>query len=122
MPRVVVIDDEEMVAELTAAVLSASGFDVVVAHSGKAALQLIREVIPDAVICDVRMPEMSGEEVFLRLRLDPKTHHVPVVFMSGQCNAKSLALGDAFVEKPYNCKELIAIVKRLTTKDSLIKS
>jgi DNA-binding response OmpR family regulator len=113
MPRVVVIDDEPAVGELTAYSLSAAGFDVQVANSGASGLKLVLDTLPDAVVCDVRMPDMSGEEVLLNLRLDARTHRIPLVFMSGQCDPRILRLGDGFVEKPFNCKELAATIGRL---------
>ena len=113
VPLVVVIDDEAPVGEVAGYVLSMHGFEVKVATSGAAGLQLVRETMPDAVVCDVRMPDFTGEQVVLALRADDRTSRIPVIFISGQCDPHILELGDAFHEKPFNCKELVATVARL---------
>ena len=112
MPRVVVIDDEEMVATLTGAVLGMKGYDVQVATSGQAGLRMILETLPDAVVCDVRMPEVGGEQVIQAMRQQAATNHIPVVLISGQCDARESMLGDAFLQKPFNIAELVATVNR----------
>ena len=112
MPRVVVIDDEEMVATLTGAVLGMKGYDVKIATSGQAGIQMIFETLPDAVVCDVRMPEIGGEQVIQALRAQPTTSHIPVLLISGQCDARESMLGDAFLQKPFNVAELVATVGR----------
>jgi CheY-like chemotaxis protein len=111
--RVVVIDDDVLVGELTAALLSSRGCDVHVAASGQAGIQLVREIIPDAVLCDMRMPGIGGEEVLLTLKAQPATSHIPIVLMSGQCDAEFISMGDAFIWKPFQCDELVATIERL---------
>ena len=112
-PRVVVIDDEPTVAEMTALALSSEGFAVEFATSGPAGLNLVQETLPEAVVCDVRMPGLDGEQVVERLRADPRTRKIPVLFLSGQCHPGEVTQGDAFMEKPFHCKELAATVARL---------
>lgn len=112
-PRVVVIDDETSVAEMTALALASQGFAVEFADSGTAGLKLVQDTLPDAVVCDVRMPGIDGEQVVERLRADPRTRRIPVLFLSGQCHLREVAQGDAFMEKPFQCKELAATVARL---------
>ena len=109
----VVIDDDEMVGELTALFLGDRGYDVQVAASGKAGLQLALKTIPHVVVCDMQMPGMSGEEVLLALKRQPLTSHIPVVLMSGQHDAEFVGLGDAFIWKPFNCDELVATIERV---------
>ncbi len=113
-----VIDDEAPVGEVAGYVLTMHGFEVKVATSGAAGLQLVRETLPDAVVCDVRMPEFSGEQVALALRADARTSRIPFIFISGQCDPHILQLADAFHEKPFNCKELVATVTRLIQERS----
>jgi CheY-like chemotaxis protein len=112
-PRVVVIDDEAPVAEMTAFALSSQGFAVQFAGSGPAGLKLVRDTLPDAVVCDVRMPDLDGEQLVDELRADPRTREIPVLFLSGQCHPSEVTRGDAFMEKPFQLKELAATVSRL---------
>ncbi len=116
MPRVVVIDDEEMVATLTGAVLGMKGYDVQVATSGQSGIRMIFETLPDAVVCDVRMPEIGGEQVIQALRGQATTSHIPVLLISGQCDARESMLGDAFLQKPYNVPELVATIDRFCAR------
>ena len=61
--RVLVIDDDPVVLETTAAVVRSSGFSVRTAEDGFVALKILREVLPDLIISDLRMPGMSGFEL-----------------------------------------------------------
>ena len=101
-----------MVASLTGAVLGMKGYDVQVATSGRAGLEMIFKTIPDAVVCDVRMPEFGGEQVIQALRAQAATSHIPVVLISGQCDARESMLGDAFFQKPYDLRELLTALDR----------
>ena len=102
-----------MVGELTAVLLGDRGFDVQLATSGEAGIQLVLNTIPHAVVCDMRMPGIGGEEVCLTLKSQRATSHIPVVLMSGQCDAEFVGLGDAFLWKPFNCDELVSTIERL---------
>ena len=111
--RVVVIDDEPSVAEMTAFALSAQGFATEFAISGPAGLKLVQDTLPDAVVCDVRMPDLDGEQVLEQLRADARTQKIPVLFLSGQCHPNEVTRGDAFMQKPFHLKELAETVARL---------
>jgi DNA-binding response OmpR family regulator len=58
------------------------------------------------------MPEMGGEQVIQALRAQSTTSHIPVLLMSGQCDARESMLGDAFLQKPFNVRELLATLDR----------
>ena len=111
--RVVVIDDEPAVAEMTAFALTSQGFATQFAISGPAGLKLVQDTLPDAVVCDVRMPDLDGEQVVEQLRADPRTEKIPVLFLSGQCHPNEVTQGDAFLQKPFQLKELAETVARL---------
>jgi CheY-like chemotaxis protein len=113
VPLVVVIDDEPSVADVVGYVLALHGLETRVAYGGEAGVQLVRDALPAAVVCDVRMPGFTGAQVVQALRADPQTSRIPVVFLSGQCEPHLLTLADAFHEKPFDGKELATTVKRL---------
>ncbi|MDO3386368.1 response regulator [Gilvimarinus sp. SDUM040013] len=79
-----------------------------VATSGAKALEIAaREPKPDLILLDIMMPEMDGFEVCERLKADPETQHIPVIFLSGKNNqdsrSKGLALGAIdFIDKPID--------------------
>ncbi len=114
---ILVIDDEEWVLELAREFLERSGFDVVTADGGRAALEILRgdggKTI-DAVVLDLTMPDMDGGETFLEIRaLLPG---LPVIVASGfgeETTAGRFPLDEiaAFVRKPYEPEDLVDAVR-----------
>ncbi len=71
--KILLIDDDESILLAVARVLTVSGFDAVSAPGGLRGLELISSAQPDAVVCDVNMPDLDGFEVLRRVRADPAT-------------------------------------------------
>lgn len=113
MRRVVVIDDDEAVVEMLEAVLASRGYQAMSATSGEAGIRLVDEYKPDAVVCDMRMPGMGGEEVLLVLKSRPRTSHIPIVIMTGYCAEELVGIGDAFIEKPFMPDTLVEAIEKL---------
>lgn len=116
--RVLVVDDERLVAQTVAAILNANGFEAVEAFSGEEAMETARRVCPDIVLSDVLMPKMSGVDLGMRLRQElPETR---VVLFSGQAATTELMrkahdAGYSFelVPKPIHPEDLVAKLKGL---------
>lgn len=113
--RILIIEDEHEIAAVLAIRLHAAGLTATTARSGAEGLAAMRQERPDAVLLDVRLPDLDGFEVFARMRADPATSHVPVVFLSAnvQDSARqaALALGaHAYLTKPYEPREVAATV------------
>ncbi|HWN94039.1 MAG TPA: response regulator [Methylomirabilota bacterium] len=115
MARVVVIDDEQLVAEACATVLRAAAHEVSVAHDGESGLRLIRELLPDVVISDIRMPGIDGHQLVATLKAHSATTHIPVLLMSGHCYLDKKSC-DAFLAKPFLVSELLATVQCLVLR------
>ncbi len=120
--RVLVVDDETNILELLTVSLRFQGFEVHTATNGPAALDLAREIRPDAVILDVMMPGMDGFGVLRRLRADGID--APALFLTArdslQDKITGLTLGgDDYVTKPFSLEEVVArlrvIVRRAGT-------
>jgi CheY-like chemotaxis protein len=115
--RVLVVEDREVVRELTRDVLEASGFDVVAVAGGQEALGVAGAGEPfDLLLTDVVMPEMSGPELAMRLRVDYPA--LPVLYMSGYTDdvlgTHELAQdATAFLRKPFTNAELIDAARAL---------
>jgi DNA-binding response OmpR family regulator/DNA-binding CsgD family transcriptional regulator len=95
--------------------LAESGFSVLVANSGKAALHTAKETQPDIILLDAIMPEMDGFEVCRRLKADSETQHIPVIFMTGLTESQHVVAGFAaggadYVTKPIRPAEVLARV------------
>jgi DNA-binding response OmpR family regulator len=116
---VVVADDDEDILMLVRATLTAGGYEVAVARNGAAAVALLQERRPAAVVLDIAMPELDGLEVLSRLRADPATADLPVVLLSARAQESDVARGyelgaSKYIRKPFSPRELKAAVDELT--------
>lgn len=115
-PLLLVADDEPDAREALSQVL-APEYDVASASDGQEALDLARAEHPDVVLLDIVMPRLDGFEVLERLRHDPATADIPVIFVSGRgddaVKVRSLDLGAVdYLQKPFSERELRARVER----------
>ena len=115
-PRILVVDDDVDIARFVEMNLAMEGFEVVVAHDGESALEMIAHDCPDLVILDLMMPGMDGVEVTRRLRADAMTSALPIIMLTakGQTVDKVLGLtagADDYIVKPFDTLELVARVR-----------
>jgi DNA-binding response OmpR family regulator len=120
--RILVADDDEVIRQLIEVNLDLEGFEVFTAVDGIDALEKAREVDPAVVTLDVMMPRMTGWEAAARLRTDPETEHVKVVLLSARASEADQRRGsrlgvDAYLTKPFDPEELIAVVTKLCGDD-----
>ena len=116
--NILIVDDTAENIDLLKAVLESRDYAVKAASSGAEALKLIEESIPDLVVLDVMMPEMSGYEVCQAIRQKPQTALLPVVMLTALDPASEKVKGieagaDDFLSKPINQAELLARVDSL---------
>ena len=110
---VLIVDDVPDNLALLHDALDESGYTVLVATSGEAALQRARQAVPDIVLLDAMMPGMDGFEVARRLKADPLTAPIPIIFMTGLTETEHLvaaleAGGTDYITKPIKVREVIA--------------
>jgi DNA-binding response OmpR family regulator len=115
---ILVVDDEADVLDLVRYHLNRAGFDVDVASSGTAALLAARQRRPDAIVLDIMLPQMSGTEVFRKLRLEIDTAQIPVLMLTAKGllseRIAGLELGvDDYITKPFSPRELVLRVQNL---------
>jgi len=113
-----IIDDEEALADMLSFRLQNSGFDTITASDGDMGLGLAKENNPDLILLDLMMPKMDGFEVSKRLKSDAATKHIPVVIFSalGSKNTKESIkeLGAAgFIEKPFEPNILLDKINKI---------
>lgn len=113
---ILVVDDERDIAELLTYNLKRAGFDVVVASSGRQALAAVETRVPDLIVLDVMLPELSGVEVAGRLRANPRVAHVPIVMLTAKTEEVDQIVGltvgaDDYVTKPFSMKVFLARVE-----------
>jgi two-component system NtrC family sensor kinase len=114
--RILVVDDEPEVAALMREVLEGAGFDVLAAESGAVALEMLAEARFDAVVSDVRMPDLDGPALWRRLRQEQPALAGRVLFVSGDTLSdaarQSLAeCGAPTLDKPFTSADLLGAVR-----------
>jgi CheY-like chemotaxis protein len=123
LPRVLVVDDDDVIRQLIQVNLELEGFEVHTAVDGQDALDRVREVDPCVVTLDIMMPRLDGWQAAARLREDPETAHVKVVLLSARAQEADLRRGqgigvDAYLTKPFDPDELVTTVRRLAGIES----
>jgi len=119
---VLVVDDIPDILKLLDATLKFKGFRVVTARDGQEALEIIQNERPALVIADILMPKMDGFSLLRRIRLDPGTRDIPVIFLSATYVAAedkdfARALGvTRFIEKPVDWEMFLPIISEILTK------
>ncbi len=113
--RLLVVDDEPNLLLAVAACLRAEEYEVTTARNGREALMHLAQTVPDLVISDIRMPGMDGYQLARNLRGSPRTALVPIVFLTAKDETVDRVEGfqagiDAFLTKPFEPEELIAVV------------
>ncbi|MFZ4556943.1 MAG: sensor histidine kinase [Pseudanabaena sp.] len=113
---VLIVDDTPTNLEVLSEALSDAGFDVAIATSCDRALQQIERCLPDLILLDVMMPGIDGFETCRRLKANPRTCQIPIIFMTALSDTDSkvqaLDLGAVdYIAKPFYEREVIARVR-----------
>ena len=119
--RVLVVDDSPAIRTLLTVNLELEGYDVRAAADGEEGLEVVAQWHPHVVTLDVVMPRLDGFGTLERLRADPATAELPVVMVTARAQAadreRGDALGvDAYLSKPFEPAELVAVVGRLARR------
>jgi signal transduction histidine kinase len=115
LPVVVLVDDDRASLDLISAYLDGSQTRALRARDGVEALELIRRVLPTAVVLDIKLPRLDGWQVLAELKADPATAAIPVVIASVvDDRPRGLALGaDVYLRKPVRRDELVDALRRV---------
>jgi DNA-binding response OmpR family regulator len=111
--RILIVDDEERMVRFIRLNLEHDGFEVEEAFNGRQALDKLRQTLPDLIILDVMMPDLSGFEV---LRMIRESNDVPVIMLTAKAEeddrVNGLELGaDDYITKPFSPRELVSRVR-----------
>ncbi|MGL4485121.1 MAG: response regulator transcription factor [Anaerovoracaceae bacterium] len=122
--KILIIEDEEKIAESVSAYLKSKGYDIFLSDDGKKGLELFEKSQPDLVILDLMLPSLSGEEICIAIR---KKSTVPIIMMTAKVREENKIDGfnlgaDDYITKPFSLKELAVRVSSLLrrTKDSIV--
>ncbi|HET6371857.1 MAG TPA: diguanylate cyclase [Candidatus Polarisedimenticolia bacterium] len=129
MATILLVDDEEVNLYALKIILEARQYRCFTASNGPDALRVAHDTLPDAILLDIHMPVMDGFEVCRRLKEDPRTSPIPIVFLTARHRdqeeiIRGLDLGaNDYITKPFNPEELIArvavMVRVRTAEDAL---
>ncbi|MBD2446234.1 hybrid sensor histidine kinase/response regulator [Nostoc sp. FACHB-152] len=113
---VLIVDDNPTNLSILSQALKSAGFAVRVAEDGESAIELVRHKLPALILLDVQMPGIDGFETCQRLKADPLTQSIPIIFMTALADTenklKGLSLGAVdYIPKPFEQAEVIARVR-----------
>jgi putative nucleotidyltransferase with HDIG domain len=114
---ILVIDDNPDILKLMHFLLT-DEFDLLLCSSGRKGMALLRENMPDLVICDVMMPEMDGYSFCREVKADPSFKHIPIMLVTARAGSEMLVAGidsgaNDYLAKPFDVDELKARVRSL---------
>jgi CheY-like chemotaxis protein len=122
-----VVDDIPDILKLLDATLKFKGYRVVTARDGQEALEAIQQERPALVIADILMPKIDGFNLVHRLRLNPETRDIPVVFLSAtyvtpEDKEFAIAIGvTRFIEKPVNLEQFLPMIEEILEQGASAK-
>ncbi|MDP9140482.1 MAG: response regulator transcription factor [Pseudomonadota bacterium] len=125
MARILVVDDDAHIREVVCFALAKAGFETLTAANGAEALERCTAQLPDLLVLDILMPEMDGTEVCRRLRAQPSTLRLPILFLSSRDDEIDRVIcleigGDDYVSKPFSPRELVARVRALLRRSAVV--
>lgn len=121
--KIVLIEDDEILAKVITEELSEAGFRVMAAHDGEAGLKLVKSEKPDLVLLDIVLPKKPGFEILEEIKRSPDTRHIPVIVITmlsqDEDIKKGLALGasDYIVKSQHAVAEIAEKIKNFFAKE-----
>ncbi|MEP7285600.1 MAG: response regulator [Chloroflexota bacterium] len=127
MIKILAIEDDTIILENIIEIFKYEKFDVRGATNGKEGLKLAIDFMPDLIVCDVSMPDLSGYDVLAELRTKPDMMTIPFIFLTAKTSRfdirKGMNLGaDDYLTKPFTAPELLAAVRLRLEKRSAISA
>lgn len=115
--KIMVVDDDDDSRILVRQILESNGFSVVDCSGGKEALNELKNAIPDLILLDIMMPEMTGYDVVVHLKQKPETQNIPIVMLTAKGEPEDLITGykdyavDYYIPKPFTTRQLLNGIK-----------
>ena len=116
-PKILLIEDEELIAKAYKEGLERGGLEVMIALDGELGLKMVKEIRPDLVLLDLVLPGMDGFTVLAELKADKEVMEIPVVILtvsgggSTMAQAKKLGADDYLVKTDYSMKDVVERVR-----------
>ncbi|MDD6401223.1 MAG: response regulator transcription factor [Lachnospiraceae bacterium] len=118
--RILIVDDDENIAELISLYLEKECFVTEIAGTGKDALALVESFNPNLILLDIMLPDMDGYEICSEIR---RTNHIPIIMLSAKGETFDKVLGlklgaDDYIVKPFDSNELVARIHALLRRST----
>ena len=115
---ILIIDDDKNIRNLLRKSFEKSGFVVLSAENGRVGLEQAVASLPDVILSDVMMPEMTGYELCRKVKAHPKTRDIPIILLTARGDTDSTLEGfqagaDEYIAKPFEIQEVLARVQRV---------
>jgi two-component system, cell cycle response regulator DivK len=119
--KILIVEDNPDVRRVLTLSLRHLGYEIVEANTGSSGIALTVSEIPDLVLVDLSLPDVSGLEIAKAIKENPRTAEIPLVALSGHTEremaAKALQAGmAAYLVKPIHTQELIKVIEKLTPR------
>jgi two-component system, OmpR family, alkaline phosphatase synthesis response regulator PhoP len=120
MTTLLVVDDDDAIVEVLCAILEDEGYEVLTARNGEEGLSRLATKRPAAILCDLMMPVLNGQEMCRRMQANPRYASIPFILMSavGSSINPSTCRYSAILNKPFDLNEVLTIVARLVISSS----
>lgn len=122
--RILCIEDEAEMIDLTRLVLEREGFEVLGAVGGSQGLEIVKREKPDLVLLDLMMPDIDGWEVYRQMKADEDSAQIPVIVVTAKAQSIDKVLGlqvakvDDYITKPFGPKELLESIHRILNRQN----
>jgi CheY-like chemotaxis protein len=123
MPKILLVEDNEMNRDMLSRRLLKAGFEMVIAVDGEQAIDLARSEAPDLILMDISLPGLDGWEATRRLKTGPETRSIPIIALTAHAMAgdreKSLAAGcNDYDTKPIDFRRLLEKIQGFLDKEA----
>ena len=121
MAKILIAEDERDIRDLITFTLRFAGYEVISASNGEEGYNMAKQLLPDLILMDVRMPKMTGYEACKALKADKSTEAIPVVFLSAKGQESEVQAGldvgaVEYILKPFSPDQLTERVRQILQK------
>ena len=111
-PLILIVDDIFENLKVIGSILMIKKYNIIPASNGNMAIEIATSELPDLILLDIQMPEMDGFEVCRKLKENPKTKNIPIIFLTAKTETENIVYGfeiggDDYITKPFEPKEML---------------
>lgn len=124
MPHILIVEDDQDIAELVARYLNKAGYTTEIVAAGRDALRTIATNAPDLLVLDLMLPQVDGLEICRAVRANRKTAAIPIIMLTARGEESDRIVGleigaDDYLSKPFNPRELVARIRAVLRRTQL---